>query len=425
MVRENSGCAIAPISPTAIKVPTLSRLDRAAFPDPASGGKLLPATLENVEHLMRETGFTVNFDEVRKDVCFLRHGKRAQLSALVSEANRYGMPTGQLTYFVGDIARINPVNPVREWIRKKPWDGRDRLPDIRATLRVSEAYPQASADILLDRWLTACVAAVTVSPFRTRGVFTLLGPQGTGKTSWFRSLVNDRALQAEVVKIDHHLDCHNKDSILGAIKSWIVELGEVDGMMRKDVARMKGVLTRDRDTIRPPYARSEEGFPRTTVFGASVNRTDFLNDPTGNSRFWVVEVDEIDYNHGIDMQQLFAQLDVAVQAGKRWWLNAAEEAMLTAQNERYKSISPIAERLLEVFDLERSNGEEGKFFNASGALREAGLSNPTTGQSREAGAFLRQRLGQSRRRNGYDGWLLVAANAPKPGQPKLNPEDEY
>lgn len=425
MADEDPGGLSAPISGSAIKVPVMARLDRAAFPDPATGSKMLPATLENVEYLMAETGFTAQFDEVGKTVRFLRHGKTAQLSALVSEANRYGMPSGQLPFFIGDIARTNPVNPVRDWIREKPWDGHDRLPAIRATLTVSASYPQELADILIDRWLTAGVAAVTVRPFHTRGVLTLLGKQGAGKTSWFRSLVDNPALPEGMVKIDHHLDCHNKDSVLGAIKSWYVELGEIDGMIRKDVSRMKGLLTRDRDVIRPPYARSEESFPRTTVFGASVNRTDFLNDPTGNSRFWVVEVDAIDYSHGIDMQQVFAQLDREVQSGKRWWLNAEEEAMLAAQNERYRAVSPIAERLVEAFDLERSRAGGGKFLSASGALRETGLLNPTTGQAREAAAFLRQRLGASRRIKGYDGWSLVAADEPIPGKPKLNPDDEY
>lgn len=402
-----------------------SPLDPTSFPDPSPKGKVVKGTIENVEHLLRETGIIATFDEVKKEVSLRRNGKKVSMSAVFSEANRYGLSSSALHWFVGDIARENRVNPVRDWIRAKPWDGIDRLPAIKATLTCSPGYPQDFSGMLLERWFRSCVAAVTVPNFHTRGVLTLLGDQGLGKTTWFQSLVSNPELQAEYIKLDHFLDPHNKDSILGAIKHWIVELGELDGMMRKDVVRVKGVLTRDCDKIRPPYAREEEEFRRTTVFGASVNRTDFLNDPTGNSRFWVVEVDAVNYTHDIDMQQLFAQVDRDVQAGKTWWLNPEEEATLAAQNRKYRATTPIAERLAETFDLTNSNGENGKFFSASGALREAGIANPTTSQARDAGSLLRELCGPSRRRRGVDGWLLVAADAPTPGLPKLNPEDEY
>lgn len=402
-----------------------SPLDPTSFPDPSPKGKTVKCTIENVEHLLKETGITASFDEVKKDIRLSRNGKQISMSAVVSEANRYGMANGVLHWFTGDIARANRVNPVRNWIRSEPWDGKDRLPEIKDTLSVAPGYPQGLAGTLLEKWLRADVAAVTVPGFHTRGVLTLLGRQGLGKTSWFRRLVSDPKIQADYVKLDHHLDPHNKDSILGATKHWLVELGELDGMIRKDVVRLKGVITRDCDKIRPPYFRAEEEFRRTTVFGASVNRADFLNDPTGNSRFWVIEVEAVDYQHNIDMQQLFAQVDADVQSGKQWWLTPEEEAMLATQNACYRAATPSVERLAEAFDLDRSDGQQGKFFTAAGALREAGVSNPTTAQAREVGAYLREHCGEPRRRNGFNGWLLVEAHAPTPGQPKLNPDDEY
>ena len=76
-----------------------------------------------------------------------------------------------------------------------------------------------------------------------------------------------------------------------------------------DMARLKGVLTRDFDKVRRPYARAESEYQRRTVFFASVNKPNFLVDMTGNTRWWTIPVSKINYEHGIDMQQVFAQLD--------------------------------------------------------------------------------------------------------------------
>ena len=47
---------------------------------------------------------------------------------------------------------------------------------------------------------------------------------------------------------------------------------------------------------------------------------------TGNTRFWTIPVTRINFEHGIDMQAVFAQIAVAYDAGEQWWLTQAEEA---------------------------------------------------------------------------------------------------
>jgi len=187
--------------------------------------------------------------------------------------------------------------------------------------------------------------------FKTRGVLTLQGAQGIGKTRWVTSLVPDPLLREMVIKVDHHLDGSNKDSILGAVTHWIVEIGELDSSFRKDVARLKGFLTSDHDKVRRPYARTESEYPRRTVFYASVNQTDFLVDTTGNSRWWTIPVTKVDYEHQIDMQQLFAQLAEDLKNGAQWWLTREEEDLLEHYNAQHRIASFIRESILEAIDL--------------------------------------------------------------------------
>jgi predicted P-loop ATPase len=222
-------------------------------------------------------------------------------------------------------------------------------------LRVPTLYPLALKITLLHRWLLSAVAAaLRRGSFSSRGVLTLQGPQGCGKTSRGRALIPDRSLQAEVFKDDHHLDGANKDSVLGAIRHWITEIEELDSSFKKDIARLKGFLTSNYDKLRPPYARTEAEYPRQTVFFATVNEFNFLIDPTGNTRWWTIRVKQLNFKHGIDMQQVFAQLVVELEENGQWWLTAAEEAQLAAWNVRHQSVSVIREKVLEFLDLDRT-----------------------------------------------------------------------
>ena len=75
-------------------------------------------------------------------------------------------------------------------------------------------------------------------------------------------------------------------------------------------------------------------------FFASVNDTNFLNDITGNSRWWTIPVQSINHQHGLDMQQVFAQIkENCYDKGEQWWLTNEEEAQLTVLNKDAEVIS--------------------------------------------------------------------------------------
>lgn len=170
-------------------------------------------------------------------------------------------------------------------------------------------------------------------------MLTIQSPQSTGKTVWGGALVPDEKLRDDFIKLDHHLDAGNKDSLTTAITHWIVELGELDGSLKRDIAKLKGFVTGNRDKIRRPYARTDSEYPRRIVFFATVNDANFLVDDTGNTRFWTIPVTAIDHEHVIDMQQLFAQLAVVFEQGERWWLIEREEQWLEEMNKDRRTVS--------------------------------------------------------------------------------------
>jgi putative DNA primase/helicase len=329
------------------------------------------------------------------------------MTRIISLAELNGLSTSKVPSYILAIADEKLYNPVAEWILSKPWDGKNRLSDICETITERDDYPVRLKIMIIIKWLLSAVAAVLMpNGFKARGVLTLQGKQGLGKTSWLMSLVPDIILREMVLKVDHHLDGSNKDSIINAISHWLVEIGELDSSFRKDIARLKGFITSDFDKIRRPYAHAPSEYPRRTVFFASVNQADFLVDSTGNSRWWTIPVEAVNYQHKIDMQQVFAQLAVDFYKGKEWWLSPEEENLLEQQNREHCSISVIREQLLEIIDTDLIGKDKNPAMTATEVLKHLNYNNPSNAKARECGAILRELLGDSKKIKGIHKWRI-------------------
>lgn len=377
-----------------------------------TGMIILPATIENVAHLLSGYSISVRSNVIKKLLLISSTNSSLTLgntdialATITSLANLNKISSGQIPSFLDVIASNNPFNPVADWINSVAWDGKDRLVAMYDTLVTGPDYTPVLKRQLMYRWLLSAVAAaLKPSGFKARGVLTLQGPQGIGKTSWTRALLSGDIANEDVLKLDHHLDAHNKDSIMTAISHWIVEIGELDSSFKRDIAKLKSFLTGDTDKLRRPYAKADSTYPRRTVFCATVNEHNFLVDPTGNSRWWTIPVVKVDYNHGIDMQQLFAQLAVDFNAGKQWWLTPEEEDLLEQHNKSHRAVSVIEERVLAGFDSGRIGHPSLKAYTASQILKQLGIPHPTNTQSRECGTVLREIIGQPKRIQGMMTW---------------------
>ncbi len=392
------------------------KLDRDGFPDqPNSPAKSLPATVENFAHLLNEHDIKVRFNNLKKRVDVqipgfepsMQNRDEAIVGHLESLFARNDMSHKMIQRYLLLIADKDPYDPFAEWIDSKPWDGQSRLAEIVATLTPAEDYPAELARVLIEKWLLSIVAATfKKGGFRARGVLTLQGPQGLGKTTWIGKLVTPHGLREEIVLLGFSWDRGRKDARLNAIRHRIVELGELDGSFRSAIAGLKAFITETVDKIRPPYGRLEAEYPRSTIFAASVNDPQFLTDRTGNSRFWTIAVKEIDYDHCIDMQQVFAELKVRFEAGAEWWLTPSEEMQLAEVNHQHQSLTAIEAKIEEGLDL----GRKGEFglprLTANQVLERLGYHKPTNPQSKEANWALRHHLGEPKRIKGQNKWFV-------------------
>ena len=390
-----------------------------SFPDVAyneeNGQTRLLPTKNNVRAMLQHYKISVYYDVIKKKA-FIRvpgltgspdNADNSALTECISLAKLNEIATDQVPAYIMAIADDNQRNPVADWILSKAWDGQDRLSALLDTLELKADYPADLRDMLVTRWLISAVAAgLKPIGFKARGVLTFQGAQSIGKTSWLESLVPDLALRKQLIKTDHLLDPTNKDTVLAAISHWLVELGELDSTFKKDVARLKGLITADMDKIRRPYAALDSEYQRRTVFFASVNDSNFLVDDTGNTRFWTIAVKRINYQHNIDMQQLWAQIATYYEQGEQWWLTREEEQRLEAINKGHRVTTAVRDLINSELDWQCSSPGLFKRQSAAQVLRGIGFDKPSNAQCKEAGAVLREIVGEPTKSGGNNVWLV-------------------
>ena len=351
-------------------------------------------TISNTVALLSAYEIIVRYNVMKKDVeIFIPGAKFSQDNAgacsmafIKSLAIKCSLPVSSLDEYILFIADQNMYNPAQAWISSKGWDGKDRLQALAKTLNSKN---ETLTFQLLKRWMISAVAAVyEPTGVAAGGALILQGAQGVGKTQWFWSLLggnNDWGREGAI------LNPSDRDSVTQAITYWLVELGEIDATFRKaDQAALKGFLTNHKDVLRRPYARHDSSYARRTVYVGSVNQKEFLSDDTGARRYWTIEAGQIDYRHGIDMQQAWAQCLSLYSAGEPWHLSFDESVDLAGYNESFLTMSPIEEKILSTFDPEAT--ERPNEMTCTAILSAIGIESPNRGQVRECGQIMRKLL---------------------------------
>jgi predicted P-loop ATPase len=127
---------------------------------------------------------------------------------------------------------------------------------------------------------------------------------------------------------DSPLNVQDKSALEIMLGNWIVELGEMETIIKYESATVKGFFSRNCDRFRMAYERKAKDFPRKCIFVGSLNpeQTGWLKDHTGNRRYWPVPVGNINLA-GIteDRNQLWAEARVYFEQGET--IHVADEHM--------------------------------------------------------------------------------------------------
>ena len=356
-------------------------------------------TKENVRGVLTINQIDVRYNVIKKNmeisvpnVDFIADMRDE--SALIEIEDRciqIGVPHQKVRDYLKLLAR--EYNPVKEWMESKPWDGTTRLKMFLDTITSSN---EPLKEMLMTKWLVSCVAAVCEpNGVALEGILVFQGAQGLGKTLWFKRLAdyeNGWLLEGAT------LNPSDKDSVKQAVSHWIVELGEIESTFKKsDIDQLKAFVTKKSDELRLPYDRASTTYQRRTAFYASVNAREFLTDTSGNRRFWVVPVTDINANHGLDMQQVWAEIKESLYPQIDWFLNPDEREMLQDSNEYYRTQSSVEDLILEHVHFHSTNT---KPVQMTKLLRDLGISQPRMPDIKDAARVFANNGVEPRKSNG-------------------------
>lgn len=292
-----------------------------------------------------------------------------------------GMPNKQIDRHLDVLAGENTYHPIIECIKDNPWDRIPRLDNFIET--IESTNPDVDYAIIKTWMISAIAAAHSITGFTNHGVLVIQGHQGIGKTAWVKSL---DPTDCGAVKVGVLLDPRSKDSVIGASRFWIIELGEFDATLnRTDIAHLKSFITSSVDDIRLPYGRRETRLIRRTAYVATVNEESFLVDTTGNRRWWTVIAKSINYQHGIDMKQVWSEVYQLWQDGALTYLPSDVQSIINDKNEQHEKVDPLKEKLLAAYDWSTTFRRR---LTASAILGEIDYSKPTIAECTRMGKIL-------------------------------------
>lgn len=333
---------------------------------------------ENLQKLYQYKGIELKYNELKKQI----EGNKEWyvyedfLTEVNSECRRTGLTLSKddLWGFTAFIANRNAYNPVKEYLEKahrkyKRTKGANELKRLLKTITYADYYTTDDIHFnerMLIKWLISGVKmGMNEGKFNAEFTLVFKGKQGLGKTRWFRALIPQEYI-TDFFKDGVQLDLGKKDDIIQATSYWLCELGELGGTMRKsDRDALKAWLTSTHDEFRTPYSRKAEKYPRRTFFACTVNDDEFLRDDTGNRRFIVIDVAELNHTHNIDIDLLWGEVVELYLSNSETHLTQEEIKQNNERNKLYLVKSDEQLILEDILPLDQPKDKWGYITSTS------------------------------------------------------------
>jgi putative DNA primase/helicase len=216
---------------------------------------------------------------------FWRDADTAQLKSIIDI--RY-LPFSSRNHDVAftKIADDRRFHPIRDYLDSLPaWDGTKRVEDV--FIKYLKADDTEYIRTVTRKTFAAAVARIYVPGIKFDCVPVLDGDQGIGKSTIVKDLVT-ADYYSETLSLTDMDDKSGAEKLQGF---WVVEIGELAGMRKADIEKVKAFLSTSDDKYRPSYGKVVESHPRQCIVIATVNgERGYLRDITGNRRFWIIKV---------------------------------------------------------------------------------------------------------------------------------------
>lgn len=283
-------------------------------------------------------------------------------SVLLARLLDYGMRgEGHMRKALHTRAAQNKYHPVKLYLDGLLWDGEKHFDALMDHLSVSSE----GAAVFWRKFLIGSIAKALAG--EQNYMLILLGAQGKGKSRLVRWL-------CPLPQLFHEgpISPDNKDDQIKLLETWLWEVAELDSTTKRaERSALKHFITMRNVGVRVPYGRYAINKTAVASMIGTINEdgTGFLNDPTGDRRFVVVHLDDIDWNYTeIDRDQLWAELYAAYCDGETWELTPHEKEIQSEINKQHTISTPVEEMLLQYFAMDRT--ETGRFMATMDILEQ-------------------------------------------------------
>lgn len=225
-----------------------------------------------------------------------------------------------------DIAVTKAVDdrsyhPIREFFETLPaWDGVERADTLLIDYLGAEDTPYVRA--VTRKELCAAYCRVYHPGIKFDSMIVLNGDQGIGKSTLIAKLGGE--WYSDSLNLSDMNDKTAAEKLQGY---WIMEIGELAGMRKADLDKVKAFISRQDDKYRASFGRRVTPHPRQCVFfGTTNSQNGYLRDITGNRRYWNVKVPGNGKYKPWDMdedtvKQIWAEVMVYAKAGEKLYLS--------------------------------------------------------------------------------------------------------
>ena len=252
---------------------------------------------------------------------------------------------------------VKEYHPLKNYLDGlPPWDGKtDYISRLAAMVHVKESPRDLSdasvrfADIL-KRWLVSMIAAALDETVVNQVILTLIGRQGSYKTSFMQHILPPALSEYYTTKSNSSR--MTKDDLFTMTENLVINLEEIDTMPPSELNQLKAMVTQRYVDERRAYGRNKVHLPHVASFVATGNNLQFLTDDTGNRRWLPFEVEGIDspWEADIPYEGIYSQTYALYHdVNFRYWFTDEEIQQLRGHVQQFEVPRPEYELILTFY----------------------------------------------------------------------------
>lgn len=250
----------------------------------------------------------------------------------------------------------NRFHPILDKFKTFHWDNQNRV----ETVFIDYANAEDNKYI---REVTKLLFVAAVRRLKQPGckfdiMVILEGEQGSSKSTFFDTM----SMNSDWFTDDFSFDLDSKCAMEQTKGKWIVEAGDLVGLNKREVNKVKSYLSRKIDISRMAYGRIVTERPRQFIIVGTTNDSVYLRDYTGNRRFYPVKTGKMNYKDlKENIEQIWAEaIELEKTYGENLW-NEDIFKLAAKEQEKRLEIDSWEDILSEQLD----GFKEGKISNAN------------------------------------------------------------